>query len=270
MPAAGPKGKKPKPIKAKVVVGQELHAYAMCPCYGEPCPQVLVMSYVADLLSPALMLWAGIVRTQGAIETEGIFRLAGDSALCAAAETSMAKGKLPANTPPECLAHLIKSFLRHLPTGILGKLPSDVITDCTTDEGCRQLMDALAPPERAVMSWIIRVAVEVSGHQATNKMDQRNLALVLAPNLFGPPNPSANPMEELMLIKAATTTLMTLISAAERGAASRAIRQAATPHAAPKGGGHTAAPPSGAGTRTASDTAADAAPSEQVKTIEYC
>jgi len=30
----------------------------------------------------------------------------------------------------------------------------------------------------------------------------RNLTLVLAPNLFGPPNPKANPMEELMLIKA--------------------------------------------------------------------
>ena len=51
-------------------------------------------------------------------------------------------------------------------------------------------------------------------------MDVTNLALVLAPNLFGPPNAAANPMEELMLIKAATTTLHTLVTAAQRGAAS--------------------------------------------------
>ena len=45
----------------------------------------------------------------------------------------------------------------------------------------------------------------------------RNLTLVLAPNLFGPPNPKANPMEELMLIKAATETLHTFVTAAIRG-----------------------------------------------------
>lgn len=202
-----PRGKKPKPRKAKSVVGLELGEYETIGCYGEMCPQILVM------------LWCGIVLGDG-IATEGLFRLAGDSKICAAAEASMAKGKLPKDTPPECLAHLIKSFLRHLPNGLFGKLPSDVITECSADAGCERLMNALGTAEHAVLCWLIRVIVEVAACEG-NKMDVRNLALVLAPNLFGPPNPGANPMEELMLIKAATTTLMTLVAAAQAGAASR-------------------------------------------------
>ena len=207
--------KRPKPRKAKDVTGLPLNEYEMMTCYGERVPAVLVV------------LWNGIVARQGAIEVEGLFRLAGDQSVAAAAEASMAKGKLPKDTPPECLAHLIKSFLRKLPTGLLGKLPSNVITDCDSDDGCAALMAALDPPERALMGWLIRVTLETAAHHERNKMDVSNLTLVLAPNLFGPPNASANPMEELMLIKAATTTLNTLVRAAQRGAAQRGAAQRA-------------------------------------------
>jgi len=48
----------------------------------------------------------------------------------------------------------------------------------------------------------VRVTYEAAALTEENKMNVRNLTLVLAPNLFGPPNPKANPMEELMLTKA--------------------------------------------------------------------
>ena len=69
-----------------------------------------------------------------------------------------------------------------------GKLPSNIITDCDSDQACQRLMDALAPAERGVLCWLIRLILEVASHEAENKMDVTNLALVLAPNLFGPPN----------------------------------------------------------------------------------
>ena len=210
-PASGKAGKA-KARKEKAVTGLELACYHTTRCYGEDVPSVLVM------------LWCGIVHAKGGLATEGLFRLAGDQKQCDLAEKSMAKGTLPKNTEPAALAHLIKAFLRKLPTGLLGKLPSDVITECNSDAACGRLMAALEPPERAVLCWLIRVVCETAEHVDMNKMDVRNLTLVLAPNLFGPPNASANPMEELMLIKAATTTLHNLVESARKGAASRAAR----------------------------------------------
>ena len=155
---------------------------------------------------------------------------------------------MPKKIAPETLAHLIKSFLRALPGGVLGGLPSEVITECVDDAGCERLLQALRPPERTLLCWIVRVVYEVASCTEENKMvpapspgtnvdwhvrtedvhltrgscvasgqNVRNLTLVLAPNLFGPPNPKANPMEELMLIKAATETLHKFVSAAIRG-----------------------------------------------------
>jgi len=185
--------------KKKVVVfGAPLGEYATVTCYGEQVPQVVVA------------LWCALVAT-GGLETEGIFRLAGDAAACNAAEKLMGKGSLPRAVSPESIAHLIKTFLRKLPGGLLGKLPSDVITECDSDAGCERLLAHLDHRESAMLCWLLRVCVEVAQRKAVNKMDERNLCLVLAPNLFGPPNPTSNPMEELMLIKAATTTLHKLL-----------------------------------------------------------
>ena len=85
---------------------------------------------------------------------------------------------------------------------MLGALATEVITECTDDAGCQRLLDELAPAERALLCWLVRVTYEAAALTEENKMNVRNLTLVLAPNLFGPPNPKANPMEELMLIKA--------------------------------------------------------------------
>ena len=145
---------KPKKRKEKNVTGLELSAYQMCTCYGEGVPVVLVM------------LWCGIVQAKGGLGTEGIFRLAGDQKISAKAEEAMAKGTLAKSTPPECLAHLIKSFLRKLPTGLLGKLPSNIITDCDSDPGCEELLAALDSPERACLCWLVRIIVETASVEA--------------------------------------------------------------------------------------------------------
>ena len=216
-------GKKPK--KMARAFGHALAAYETTSCYGEEVPALLCF------------LWAGVKHADG-LSTEGIFRLAGDPQICTAAEKSLAKGTLPKATPPEALAHLIKGFLRSLPGGLLGAVPSNLITECDSPAGCAALLAALGSRERALLSWLVRVTLEVAAREPQNKMDVRNVTLVLAPNLFGPPNPTANPMEELMLIKAATTTLHTLVTEAKKGSA-------------PLGGGEAAAPQGDSARRSA-------------------
>ena len=80
--------------------------------------------------------------------------------------------------------------------------PNPTPNPTPTPNLCQRLLDELAPAERALLCWLVRVTYEAAALTEENKMNVRNLTLVLAPNLFGPPNPKANPMEELMLIKA--------------------------------------------------------------------
>ena len=77
---------------------------------------------------------------------------------------------MPKKIAPETLAHLIKSFLRALPGGVLGGLPSEVITECVDDAGCERLLQALRPPERTLLCWIVRVVYEVASCTEENKM----------------------------------------------------------------------------------------------------
>ena len=212
----------PKAKRRKQPFGAPLTQYAMAESYGLQVPQVIVALWSGATFGSLLDPSCPKVNSEG-LRTEGIFRLAGDPNACAAAEKAMvkSKGALPKELTPETSAHLIKSFLRSLPGGLLGALPTEVITECKDDEGCHRLLEALAPAERLLLCWLVRVVYEVASYTEDNKMNVRNLTLVLAPNLFGPPNPKANPMEELMLIKAATDTLNTFVSAAMRGTMGR-------------------------------------------------
>lgn len=208
--------------------GAPLQDYATVTCYGCEVPTVIVM------------LWIGLVVSDG-IAAQGIFRLAPDPKAALAAEKQLSKGCLQAGHPPEVLAHLMKSFLRRLPGGLLGRPSLDTISDCVDAEGYADLCHELTELERSLLEWLVRVVVEVAGRQDENKMTLRNLTLVIAPNLrnvsvqppatpthrtggfFGagtrkqPAAPATcDPLEELMSVESTSTALHTLAAASMR------------------------------------------------------
>ena len=178
--------------------GGKLEEYATTSCYGCEVPNVLIA------------LWVALVRGDG-LKAQGIFRLAPDPAAALLLEKQLNKGQIPPGSPPEVLAHLIKSFLRRLPGGLFGRVPKDSIEGVKDAAGYKVLCGKLHPLERNVLEWLVRVICEVSrphschfhplshgshaslfasllsqvaGHKHVNMMGLRNLTLVIAPNLL--------------------------------------------------------------------------------------
>ena len=115
---------------------------------------------------------------------QGIFRLAPDPNVALAVERELEKGCLQPGHPPEVLAHLIKSFMRRLPGGLLGRVPMEKIENCVNTEGALAMLECLAPHARSLLEWLVRVIVEVAEYKEENSMGLRNLTLVIAPNLL--------------------------------------------------------------------------------------
>ena len=129
--------------------GGKLEEYATTSCYGCEVPNVLIA------------LWVALVRGDG-LKAQGIFRLAPDPATALLLEKQLNKGQIPPGSPPEVLAHLIKSFLRRLPGGLFGRVPKDSIEGVKDAAGYKVLCGKLHPLERNVLEWLVRVICEVS------------------------------------------------------------------------------------------------------------
>lgn len=77
----------------------------------------------------------------------------------------------------------IQAWFRELPTGILDSLTREQVMHCNTEEECTQLVKLLAPTEAALLDWAINLMADVVLHEAYNKMNARNIAMVFAPNM---------------------------------------------------------------------------------------
>ena len=202
-------GKRAKRWALKSAFGAPLHDYALTSCYDCMAPRLLVA------------MWCALIRAGGLFQ-EGIFRLAPDSAHTEKVEKALAKGKLDWDgTPAVALAHLIKKFLRLLPGGLLGGVALDDLAACGKDAAaCEALVQNLEPLARDTLRFLIRGPLCLTAEcESKNKMGLRNLALVLAPNMFGPPStgkaaaPSVGAVEELMRVEHAANALHALASA---------------------------------------------------------
>jgi len=134
----------------------------------------------------------------GGLEQEGVFRLAGDES-----ETILVKEKLNDGTfintkDINCIANLIKVWFRELPQQLLNQLSAQSLLTCETEEDCIPVYGALKDPNRTLMDWLLNLMADVASKESVNKMNPRNLAIVIAPNLFAAP-PEFSPIDSLML-----------------------------------------------------------------------
>ena len=201
--------------KGKTAFGAPLAEYALGTCHGFEVPQILIA------------LWCGVM-SGGGLFVEGIFRLAPDQAECKVVEKALAKGKLE-KASAVVLAHTIKKFLRELPGGLLSEAPTPVLKACGEsvdasgrcgDKEAEQLYASIDHTAAQTLAWAVHIMATVQEVSEKNKMNLRNLALVIAPNLFGPASAAAagNPIEELLRAELAINALHRL---AAREVASR-------------------------------------------------
>lgn len=82
-----------------------------------------------------------------------------------------------------CLASLIKSWFRELPSGVLDGLSPEEVLQCETEEECIELVKKLKPTESCLLWWAIDLMADVVENQESNKMNARAIAMIFAPNM---------------------------------------------------------------------------------------
>lgn len=122
--------------------------------------------------------------SHGGLQVEGIFRIAPDADEC-----TFVKRQLNDNTFTECkdincLSNLIKVWFRELPQNMLDVADKAAIHACDDEAAAGRIIAALPEPNQSIMNWLLDLCVEVTQHQAVNKMSAQNMAVVIAPNLF--------------------------------------------------------------------------------------
>ncbi|KAL8513487.1 hypothetical protein ACS0TY_012813 [Phlomoides rotata] len=143
----------------------------------------------------------------GGLEAEGIFRINPDNSKEEHVKEQLNKGIVADEIDVHCLASLIKSWFRELPSGVLDGLSPEQVLQCVTEEESVELVKKLKPTEGCLLWWAIDLMADVVEHQESNKMNARNIAMIFAPNM----TKMSDPLTALMHAVQVTNLLKRLI-----------------------------------------------------------
>ncbi|GAB4833371.1 Rho GTPase-activating protein 4 [Ancistrocladus abbreviatus] len=119
----------------------------------------------------------------GGLEVEGIFRINPGNGQEEYVRDQLNKGIVPEDADVHCLAGLIKTWFRELPTGLLDCLSPEQFMQSQTEEECARLARVLPSTEAALLDWAINLMADIAQYEHLNKMNARNVAVVFAPNM---------------------------------------------------------------------------------------
>ena len=171
------------------IVGVPFNVCRWRPHFGQPlelCETTEVNGYQLPTLLLHLMRQ---LRVNGGLLEEGVFRVPADAATCDALRASLnnAPGALEligSSTDPHVLATLIKMWFRQLPTRLLSGATATDFAACTTGAEAMALLRDFPPALLGLFLWILEVMADVAQHQHSNRMTERAIAIVVAPNLY--------------------------------------------------------------------------------------
>ncbi len=154
------------------IIIERIRGTVQYPDYICRIPQVLVK--LKNLLS-----------TRGGFQTVGIFRIQPD-----AKEFPIVRQALNTNNfefrinDINCIANALKVWFRELPIKVLNPIPKTRVIKCSTQQEVGEIIDSLMEPYKSVFQWLLDLAVQVVQNSNKNKMDAKNMAVVLCPNLL--------------------------------------------------------------------------------------
>lgn len=142
---------------------------------------------------------------------EGIFRKAGDERMTQQIKEGLNRGKFRDCDDVHVVANLIKIFFRELPQSLFSYYDEKQLQELRADDAqqCSQLAQNLPDPHRTLLFWLLDLMCEVVHHKEHNKMDTKNIAIVISPNLYH--GKSDNPILLIMLSQKLTQLIHTLL-----------------------------------------------------------
>lgn len=117
------------------------------------------------------------------LQAEGIFRINPENGQEQRVRDQLNRGIVPDDIDVHCLAGLIKSWFRELPSGVLDGLSPEQVLQCSSEDDYIVLVKQLKPMETALLNWAIDLMADVVEDEDCNKMNARNIAMVFAPNM---------------------------------------------------------------------------------------
>jgi len=132
-----------------------------------------------------------------ALLKEGIFRLPGDENEGNTVKDQLNRGTFCGCKDVNCVANLIKVWFRELPQQVLNSVPKETLIHANELDDCLKVLTSLPEPNRSITKWLLELLADVAANEQQNKMSARNLAIVVAPNLFS--TSEIDPVESLTL-----------------------------------------------------------------------
>lgn len=143
---------------------------------------------------------------KNALQTEGLFRLAGNHSSILEMKRQMDLGEIIAweQYDIHSVANILKTFIRELPEPLFSFsfFPRWINAIRATGEQINLRMDyllallsALPKPNRNALRYLLTFFKELSDNSTETKMDAHNLAVVWGPNLLQSPTPITDGME---------------------------------------------------------------------------
>ncbi|XP_034604345.1 rho GTPase-activating protein 4 isoform X1 [Setaria viridis] len=120
---------------------------------------------------------------QGGLRAEGIFRINAENSQEEFVRDQLNSGIVPDGIDVHCLAGLIKAWFREMPSGVLDSIPPEQVMQCQSEEDCARVARCLPPAEAALLDWAVNLMADVVQEEQINKMNDRNIAMVFAPNM---------------------------------------------------------------------------------------
>lgn len=117
------------------------------------------------------------------LQAEGIFRINPENGQEEQVRDEINRGIVPDDIDVHCLAGLIKTWFRELPSGVLDGLSPEQVLQCNSEQDYFLLVKQLKPMEAALLNWAIDLMADVVEEEEFNKMNARNIAMVFAPNM---------------------------------------------------------------------------------------
>ncbi|ETO14434.1 RhoGAP domain-containing protein [Reticulomyxa filosa] len=142
------------------------------PDYQSRIPQILVR--LRDCL-----------KAKDGLKQEGIFRLQPDAKKFDHTKLMLDSNVFENDMHHNCVANAIKVWYRDLPIKVLHTVPLERIEKSSAVEDAADVIaKCLTEPHKSVFEWLLDLAVEVCEHKDINRMDAKNMAVVLSPNLY--------------------------------------------------------------------------------------
>ena len=161
-------------------------------------PKCQVEGYDARIPAILILLWKKVLENEGE-KCMGIFRLAANADEMNWVKKQLNTGEYDGSAIEENIAAtMIKIFFRELPTNLLNHVERPLIDKIAgydnmlsekpdkkvAIEVFTKLQNGMKEPQYSLLMWLLDIMCQVVVHKEINKMSAKNMAIVVAPNLY--------------------------------------------------------------------------------------